>query len=62
MKALKGTPEEKALTQRYATQLNQQEDRLQALRTDIGGLEAQRDAASQKLRAMVEAISLDITL
>jgi hypothetical protein len=62
MKALKGTAEEKALTQRYATQLNQQEDRLAAVRKEIADLEVQRNSSQSKLTKMIEDISLDVTM
>ncbi len=62
MKALKGTAEEKQLTQRYATQLNQQEDRLATLRKEITDLQAQVFAARAKANVMIEEISFDQTL
>jgi hypothetical protein len=62
MKALKGTAEEKALTQRYASQLNQQEDRLATVRKEIDSLEAQREKSQEKLSQMIEDISMDVTM
>ncbi|MCU1308093.1 MAG: hypothetical protein JWN45_2788 [Acidobacteriaceae bacterium] len=62
MKALKGTAEEKALTQRYASQLNQQEDRLATVRKEIETLEPQRDKSQEKLSQMIEDISMDVTM
>ena len=59
MKALKGTAEEKALTQRYTTRLNQQEDRFIALRKEIADLQAQLNQAQQELQGMVRAVNLD---
>jgi chromosome segregation ATPase len=59
MKALKGTAEEKTLTQRYTTQLNQQEDRFIALRKEIAELQAQLNQARQELQEMVRAVNLD---
>jgi Carboxypeptidase regulatory-like domain len=59
MKALKGSAEEKALTQRYTGQLNTQEDRLATLHTEMTDLKAQRDQAQQKLERMVLAINMD---
>ncbi len=59
MKALKGTAEEKSLTQRYTTQLNQQEDRFTALRKEIADLKAQLGQAERELEKMVLAINLD---
>lgn len=62
MKALKGSAEEKALLQRYATQLNAQEDRLEAVRKEIVSLEAERDIARRELARIIEAISMEATL
>ncbi|MGA2483632.1 MAG: carboxypeptidase regulatory-like domain-containing protein [Candidatus Acidiferrales bacterium] len=62
MKALKGTPEEKALTQRYTQELDRQETDLANLRKEIQGLEAQRDKEKEKLDTMVEELALDATL
>jgi hypothetical protein len=59
MKALKGSAEEKTLTQRYTTQLNQQEDRFIALRKEIAELQAQLNQARQELQEMVRAVNLD---
>jgi len=59
MKALKGSAEEKALTQRYTGQLNAQEDRFASLRKEIADIKAQRDQAQQELERMVLAINLD---
>src|SRR5262249_39060805 len=43
MKALKGSPEEKALLERYTRELNNQEDKLQAVRAEITTLQQQRE-------------------
>ena len=59
MKALKGSPEEKALTQRYTSQLNTQEDRFATLRKETADLKARRDQAQQELERTVLAINLD---
>jgi predicted nucleic acid-binding Zn-ribbon protein len=59
MKALKGSPEEKALLQRYTHQLDQQEDRLTALRSQIADLTARRQQASEQLDKILSEISLD---
>ena len=59
MKALKGTPEEKALLQRYTRQLDEQEDRLAALHAQIAGLQTKRQQASQQLDQILAEISLD---
>ena len=62
MKALKGSAEEKALVERYVRQLNEQEDRMQSLRHEIGEMQQKRDAAQSTLNGMVEALTMDVTL
>ncbi len=59
MKALKGTPEEKALTQRYVAQLDQQETRVAAIRTEIEALQRKVDAAQAELNRIVQSLSFD---
>ncbi len=59
MKALKGSPEEKALLQRYTRQLDEQEDRLTALRSQIADLKVKRQQASRQLDQILAEISLD---
>jgi hypothetical protein len=59
MKALKGSPEEKALLQRYTHQLDEQEDRLAALRSQTADLKAKRQEASDQLDKILAEISLD---
>ena len=59
MKALKGSPEEKALLTRYTGELNSQEDRLAALNTQIAQLQQQRAAADTDFQAKLEALTLD---
>jgi hypothetical protein len=59
MKALKGSPEEKTLLQRYTRQLDEQEDRLAALRSQIADLKGKRQQASQQLDQILAEISLD---
>ncbi len=62
MKALKGTPEEKALIQRYTQELNQQEDRLEAIRKQGEQLERQIGAEQEKVDAMIAALAFDVRL
>ncbi len=62
MKALKGSPEEKALVQRYVQQLNTQETRLETLRKEIAELEARKDSSQAELDRMIEAMSFDVEL
>lgn len=58
MKALKGSAEEKALLQRYAKQLDSQEDRLNTLHKEIADLQQKQSEEQQKLEDMVQHITL----
>ena len=60
MKALRGSDEEKALTQRYTRQLNEQEDRLAALRDDLKKATADRDARRRELAELAGKLSFEI--
>jgi uncharacterized protein (DUF342 family) len=62
MKALKGSPEEKALLQRYTRQLNDQEDRLEALRKEIKQLESKSESAQEMLNKMIQDLSFDVKI
>jgi chromosome segregation ATPase len=62
MKALKGSPEEKALLQRYTQQLNEQETRLETLRKEAAQLEQQSGSAQEALDKMIAALSFDVKL
>jgi hypothetical protein len=62
VKALKGSPEEKALLQRYVQQLNTEETRLETLRKEIAELEAKIEAAQADLDRMIEDLSFDVKL
>jgi hypothetical protein len=59
MKALKGSAEERALTQRYARQLDSQEDKMAALRKEKDDLDARQEQAQQELDTLVQQIVLD---
>jgi hypothetical protein len=59
MKALKGSPEEKALLQRYTHQLDSQEDRLNTLTKEISDLQEKHVQAQAQLDHMVQEITLD---
>ena len=59
MKSLKGSAEEKALVVRYTKQLDSQEDRLNALNTEIAGLRNKQAQEQQKLNDIVQQITLD---
>jgi seryl-tRNA synthetase len=62
MKALKGSSEEKALVERYVRELNDQEDRVQALQREISDLQQRRDSAQKTLTEMIEGFELEATL
>lgn len=62
LKALKGSPEERALTQRYTQQLADQETRLQALAKETAEFQAKHDRAQDELDQMIQNQSLDTTL
>jgi hypothetical protein len=59
MKSLKGSPEEKALLQRYVTGLNQQEDRLAALNSEISRKELELNAHQSEYQQMAESMAFD---
>jgi hypothetical protein len=59
LQALKGTPEEKALAQRYVKELDEQETRLATLKTEILDLQAKRKQAQQELNDTIEHAALD---
>jgi len=61
MKALKGSAEEKALVQRYTGELNAQEDRLGALRSQIASLREKRQQAQEQLDQTLNEITLTET-
>ncbi len=61
MKALKGSAEEKALLQRYAHQLDSQEDRLNTLAKEITDLQEKQNQARAQLDQIVQQITLDET-
>ncbi|MEP6601962.1 MAG: carboxypeptidase regulatory-like domain-containing protein [Nitrospirota bacterium] len=62
IKALRGTPEEKALLQRYTKQLDDQETQLDALRKTIQSTEALRDKTNLKLESMIQNLQVEATL
>jgi len=59
MKALKGSVEEKALVQRYTRELNSQEDKLQAVRTEMANLAVKKAASQGQLNQMLLDLKLD---
>ena len=62
MKALKGSPEEKALLQRYTKQLDGQEDRLAELKKENVDLQGKRTKLQGELEGMVQEIAANETL
>jgi hypothetical protein len=62
LKALKGSPEERTLTQRYTKQLDDQENRLQALQRESTDLEKQHDEAQTELDKMIDSLTLDASI
>jgi hypothetical protein len=62
LKALKGSAEERALTQRYTQQLNDQETRLEAIDRQLTDLQARRAQAQQELDKTIENLSLEAEL
>jgi hypothetical protein len=62
MKALRGSPEEKALLQRYTRELDAQEDRLAGLRKEISDLKVKHAQLQAELDTMMMQIGIDETL
>jgi hypothetical protein len=62
LKALKGSAEERALTERYTKQLSDQETQLETLQKESAALQAQRDEAQAELDKMIEGLTLDTTI
>lgn len=59
MKALRGSPEEKALLQRYTKQLDSQEDRLAALQKQAADLKAKRAQLQSEMDDLAAKIIFD---
>ena len=62
LKSLKGSAEEKALTQRYTQQLSDQETRLEKLRIEKEDFEKRGAAAQEQVDKMIEELALEVTL
>jgi hypothetical protein len=62
LKALKGSAEEKALTQRYTQQLSDQETRLDKLNVEKEDFEKKSANAQDQLDKMIEDLAIDATL
>jgi hypothetical protein len=59
LKALKGSPEERALTQRYTQQLASQKTRLDALKKESADLQSKHDQAQKDLDDIIAKLNLD---
>jgi chromosome segregation ATPase len=62
MKALRGSSEEQQLLKRYATQLTQQEDRVDALRKETDDLERRRRDAQAELARLVDSLTTEVAV
>jgi hypothetical protein len=62
LKALKGSAEEKALTQRYTQQLSEQESHLDQLRLERDDYAKKAAAGQEQVNKMIEELSMDVTL
>jgi hypothetical protein len=62
LKSLKGSAEEKALVERYAGELNTQEDRVQSLQKEIADLHQKRDAAQKTLNDMIQHLQIETAI
>jgi hypothetical protein len=62
MKALKGTPEEKALLQRYTGELNDEETQLASTRKEIAEIQAKLKAAQGELDASIAKMAFDVKM
>jgi Carboxypeptidase regulatory-like domain len=62
LKALKGSAEEKALTQRYTQQLSDQETRLEKLQVEKDELDKKSAAAQAQVDKMIEELSIEVVL
>jgi chromosome segregation ATPase len=62
LKVLKGSAEEKALVERYARELNTQEDRVQSLQKEIAELHQKRGAAQETLNEMIQNLQIETTI
>ncbi len=62
LKSLKGSADEKALLQRYTRQLNDEEDRLEALKKESASLQTQIDSAQATLDRMIRSLSMEVEI
>lgn len=59
MKALRGNAEERLLLQRYTRQLDDQENKLEVLRQEIGATTALRDTAQEEFNGLIAALEYE---
>jgi hypothetical protein len=57
LQVLKGSAEEKTLVKRYTTELNQQEDRLAAIRQQLADATGRRDARRAELSQLIQQLA-----
>jgi hypothetical protein len=62
LKALKGSQEERALTQRYTQQLADQETRLEGLKRESADFQKKHEEAQKTLDDLIQNLDLDATL
>ncbi len=62
MGALKGASGEQQLVKRYVAQLNQQEDRIAALRNEMADLDQKLTRARDELGNLIQTLTLDVEL
>ena len=62
LKSLKGSAEERALTQRYLQRLNDQETRLEVVQKEIGDFTKKQEEAQAELDDMVQKLSFNVDL
>jgi hypothetical protein len=62
LKVLKGSAEEKALVERYARELNTQEDRVLSLQKEISDLHVKRDASQKTLNDIIQSLQIEATI
>jgi hypothetical protein len=62
MRSLKGSDGEKQLLKRYVAQLNEQEDRIAALRREAADISQRLVRAQAELSQLIETLSVDVDL
>jgi hypothetical protein len=62
LQTLKDTAEQRSLVRRFAGQLSQQEDQIQALRRELADLDRMRQQADSELQLLIERLALDLAI